>query len=89
METPPSLEIEIKLTPGHPEETQCYHTSSKVETHLHIDPKDIQEILTQYENDPYFKNVLESFPENLPFIFKNFCHNMDGLIFFGVSSGRH
>ena len=27
METPPSLEIEIDLTPDHPEEKQCYHTS--------------------------------------------------------------
>ena len=88
METPTSLKVKINLLLEHPEEVLCHHTSSQIETHLHINPKDIQEILTQYENDSYFKNIIQSFPENLPFIFKNFHHNLDGLIFFEDSSGR-
>ena len=37
----------------------------------------------------YFKNILQSFPENAPFVFKNFHCSVDRLIFFGDSSGRH
>jgi hypothetical protein len=60
-----------------------------VETHLHIDPKDVQTFLKEYDKDPHFREILGSFPEEAPFVFKSYHQNHDGLIFFGDHSGRH
>ena len=88
IEEPLNLQINISLPEDHPLESLCYNTTTWVETHIHVDPKDIQEILNEYENDLYFKNIIQSFPKDPPFYFKNYHHNMDSLIFFEDSSGR-
>ena len=65
-----------------------YSASSRMETLLHADPKEICAILDNYEEDPHFKEVLSSFPKEPPFTFKNYHQNQDGLIFFGDKTGR-
>jgi len=89
MEEPDSININIDLPNEHPLSSISFNTSTKVETHLHVDPKDIQIILQEYQNDPHFSEVLKSFPKEPPFLFKNYHRNMDGLIFFNDTSGRH
>ena len=49
-----------------------YSASSRMETLLHADPKEIRAILDNYEEDPHFKEVLSSLPKEPPFIFKNY-----------------
>jgi hypothetical protein len=88
MESPNTTEILVELPEEHPLSTLTYHASTKVETHLHIDPRDVQTFLKEYARDPHFVEVLGSFPEEAPFVFKGYHQNHDGLIFFGDHSGR-
>ncbi len=87
MEIPPTSDIDIPLPHEHPLESLCHHTATRIETHIHVNPKDIQAILDGYDDDPYFKNILKSFPSEPPFLFKSFHRNPDGLIYFNDSSG--
>jgi len=89
METPDSINLDIELPDEHPLASLVYNASTKVETHLHVDPKDVQIILQEYQNDPHFSEVLKSFPKEPPFLFKNYHRNVDRLIFFNDTSGRH
>jgi hypothetical protein len=89
MESPNTTKILVELPEEHPLSTLTYHASTKVETHLHIDPKDVQTFLREYAKDPHFGEILSSFPEEAPFVFKGYHQNHDGLIFFGDHSGRH
>ena len=66
----------------------AYSASTQVGTMLHINPKEIQAILDDYQEDSYFKDILSSFLKEAPFVFKNYHLNPDGLIFFGDKSGR-
>ena len=88
MEEPLVVQIDIPLPSDHPLESLSYHTTTQVETHIHIDPKEIQEILKGYDKDTYFKNIIQFFPKEAPFFYKNYHRNTDGLIFFEDSSGR-
>jgi len=89
MEEPDSIDLDVNLPSEHPLSSLVYNASTKVETHLHVDPKDVQIILQEYQNDPHFSEVLGSFPKEPPFLFKNYHKNADGLIFFNDTSGRH
>jgi hypothetical protein len=75
MEIPSSFMIEVNISKSHALESLSYSTSTKMETHLHTDPQEIQVILKGYETDPHFKSVTEAFPLELPYIFKNYHHN--------------
>ena len=88
IEVPSNVQINIPLPEEHPLESLCYNSATQVETYLHIDSKDIQEILNRYKDDPYFQNIIQSFSKEPPFFFKNYHCNMDGIIFFEDSSGR-
>jgi len=88
METPSTADIDTPLPPEHPLESLCYHAATRVETHIHVDPKDIQSILDGYVNDSYFKSIISSFPSEPPFLFKSYHRNPDGLIYFNDLSGR-
>ena len=89
MEEPDSINLDIDLPDEHPLSSLVYNASTRVETHLHVNPKDVQIILQEYQNDPHFSEVSKSFPKEPPFIFKNYHRNADGLIFFNDTSGRH
>jgi len=88
MDRPSSIAIKIDLPNSHLLEVLMYNASTKMETHLHVDPQDIQTILRGYERDPHFKTVIESFPIEPPFVFKNYHRNSDGLIFFNEHPGK-
>ena len=88
METPSTTDLEVQLPSEHPLESLCHHAATRVETHIHVDPKEIQDILDGYRADPYFKNINGSFPKELPFLFKSYHRNPDGLIYFNDSSGQ-
>jgi len=88
LDGPPFSDIEIDLPEKHPLSTLSYTTATKVEMHIHVDPKDVQLWLKEYERDPHFSEVNKSFPKEPPFTFKGYHRNAEGLIFFGDHSGR-
>ena len=80
--------MNVKLPTDHPLETLSHHTTTQIETLLHIDLTEIQSFQDGYMEDPYFKNVMGSFPKEAPFIYKSYQWSLDNLIFFHDSSGR-
>ena len=88
METPSTTDLEVQLPSEHPLESLCHHATTQVETHIHVNLKEIQDILDGYCADPYFKNINGSFLKEPPFLFKSYHRHPDGLIYFNDSSGR-
>jgi len=88
LDRPPFSDTEINLPEEHPLSTLSYTATTKVETHIQVDPRDVQLWLKEYECDPHFSEVNKSFPEEPPFTFKGYHRNTEGLIFFGDHSGR-
>jgi hypothetical protein len=88
MEIPSSFMIEVNISKSHALESLSYSASTKMETHLHTDPQEIQVILKGYESDPHFKSITEAFPTEPPYIFKNYHRNSDGLLFFNDLPGK-
>ena len=84
-----AIQVSVALPTEHPLEALCHHTASRIETLIHVDPKEIQAFLDGYRKDPYFKNLISSFPSEAPCVFKSYHRSPDGLIFFNDSSGRH
>jgi len=82
METLSTFDIDILLPHEHPLESLCHHAATQVETHIHVNPKDIQAILDGYQNDSYFKTSVSSFPKEPPLLFKSYHRNPDSLIYF-------
>ena len=89
LEEPTNTLLDALLPNNLSSHSLSYHTSTKVENHLHVDPKDIESILQEYSKDRHFKEIANSFPTEPPFIYKNYHRNVDGLIFFSDHSGRH
>ena len=87
IEEPLTTRINVKLPADHPLETLSHHTTARIETLLHIDSTEIQSFWDGYMEDPYFKNVMGSFPKEAPFIYKSYQQSPDDLIFFHDSSG--
>jgi hypothetical protein len=48
MEIPSSFAIEVDISKSHALESLLYSASTKMETHLHTDPQEIQVILKGY-----------------------------------------
>ena len=88
LESPNNSQHEINFPLEYSSRPVTYSASTRIETLLHADLKEIHAILDDYEEDPHFKEVLSSFPKEPPFIFKNYHQNQDRLIFFGDKSRR-
>jgi deoxyuridine 5'-triphosphate nucleotidohydrolase len=88
LSTSSTIDIEIPLPIEHPLESISYSVSTKTETLVHVDPEDVQTILREYEEDPYFREILQQFPREPPYTHKVYHKNPDGLIFFNDHSGR-
>ena len=63
-----------------------YNTSTKMETHLHIDPKQVELLVEEYQQDPHFSEVLES-SGKVDSRFKQYSVRQDGVILFNNWSG--
>ena len=87
IEEPLTTWINVKLPADHPLETLSHHTATRIKTLLHIDSTEIQSFQDGYMEDPYFKNIMGSFPKEAPFIYKSYQQSPDNLIFFHDSSG--
>jgi hypothetical protein len=66
LSTSSTIDIKIPLPIEHPLESISYNISTKMETLVHVNPEDIQTILYEYKDDPYFKEILQQFPREPP-----------------------
>ena len=89
MDGPSVTRTNVLLPAEHLLDSICHQATTQVETHIHVNSKDIQTILDGYEGDSHFRSISKSFPSEPPYLFKSYHRNADGLIFFNDSSGRH
>jgi len=81
-------QIDTDLPNDHFLHSISYNMSAKVKTHIHVNPKNIKMIIQEYWDDPHFSEILLNFPKELPFQYKVYHQNPDGLILFNGPSGR-
>jgi hypothetical protein len=51
------------MFPYHKSDTVSYHTTTKIETHIHVDPQEIEILKEDYMEDPYFAEILANLME--------------------------
>ena len=77
--------VELPLLEIGTPEVITYHTSSKIETHIHIDPLEVSRILKGYEGDPAVQQILKKLEKETS---TTYSRSSDGLIYFHDHSGR-
>jgi len=88
LNNPTYKQINIDLPNEHFLHSISYNMTAKIETHIHVNPENIQTIIWEYQDDPHFSKIHSNFPKELPFQYKVYHQNPDGLILFNDPSRR-
>jgi deoxyuridine 5'-triphosphate nucleotidohydrolase len=81
----PTPEVETTVTIGDLPEPIAYSASTKVETHIHVDPSEISKILQGYKDDPFIMQTLQKLEKGES---STFSKTPEGLLCFHDHSGR-
>jgi hypothetical protein len=86
LDCPEELVVDVPLPPEHPIDTVSYCATTKIETHIHVNPQEIEALKEDHINDPYFTEILANLME--PEVrYKTFLKAPNNCILFDNPSG--